>query len=366
MASIKKYETAKGHAWRVQYRSPDGRSRTKQGFRTKAAAQAWADKNATLMHEGQWINPAEGKKKIADYHDAFFATKAHLANSSLRVMRMSWAKWVEPEWGRMPVASVRKSAVQAWLSAHADQPVSVRRAHGVLAGILDLAVDDRAIAVNPARGVSLPRKPEVKQVYLTEKQLVALAEECGDRGGIVMLLGTTGLRWGELAGLQVGDVPDVGNRIKLVRTVTWTGGSFEAGVLKGRESRVVSVPESVMEWVRGVAAGRGADEWLFGKGGVPARRPDAESWFAGAVQRLVSRGVLPERITPHGLRHVAAGLMIGGGANVLAVQRQLGHKDASVTLNTYASLWDQDLDAVGAMMEQRFSDVVGLSWAAVS
>lgn len=53
--------------------------------------------------------------------------------------------------------------------------------------------------------------------------------------------------------------------------------------------------------------------------------------------------------------------MIGGGANVLAVQRQLGHKDASVTLNTYASLWDQDLDAVGAMMEQRFADAVGLS-----
>lgn len=106
-------------------------------------------------------------------------------------------------------------------------------------------------------GVSLPRKPEVKQVYLTEQQLAALAEECGDRDGIVLFLGTTGLRWGELAGLQVGDVPDVGNRIKLVRTVTWTGGSFEAGVLKGRESRVVSVPASVMEWVRGVAAGRG-------------------------------------------------------------------------------------------------------------
>lgn len=57
--------------------------------------------------------------------------------------------------GRMPLASVRKSAVQAWLSAHADQPVSVRRAHGVLAGILDLAVDDRAIAVNPVRGGEL-------------------------------------------------------------------------------------------------------------------------------------------------------------------------------------------------------------------
>lgn len=50
---------------------------------------------------------------------------------------------------------MRKSAVQAWLSAHADQPVSVRRAHDVLADILDLVVDDRAIAVSPARGITL-------------------------------------------------------------------------------------------------------------------------------------------------------------------------------------------------------------------
>lgn len=33
MASIKRYKTARGTAWRVQYRSPDGRSHTKQGFR---------------------------------------------------------------------------------------------------------------------------------------------------------------------------------------------------------------------------------------------------------------------------------------------------------------------------------------------
>ncbi|MCG7252335.1 hypothetical protein [Corynebacterium pseudodiphtheriticum] len=59
------------------------------------------------------------------------------------------------EIGPQPVISVRKSTVHAWLSAHADQPVSVRRTHGVLVDILDLTVDDRAIAVSPARGVTL-------------------------------------------------------------------------------------------------------------------------------------------------------------------------------------------------------------------
>lgn len=39
MASIKRYITAHGHAWRVQYRDPQGKGRTKQGFRTKAEAE---------------------------------------------------------------------------------------------------------------------------------------------------------------------------------------------------------------------------------------------------------------------------------------------------------------------------------------
>lgn len=49
MASIKPYKTAEGKAWRVQYRSPDGKNRTKQGFRTKNEAKAWADKNSTTI-----------------------------------------------------------------------------------------------------------------------------------------------------------------------------------------------------------------------------------------------------------------------------------------------------------------------------
>ena len=68
------------------------------------------------------------------------------------------------------------------------------------------------------------------------------------------------------------------------------------------------------------------------------------------------------RVTPHGLRHVAAGLMISAGANVKVVQRQLGHSSAAMTLDTYAELFDEDLEAVGSAVEEKISDVVGLSW----
>ena len=51
-------------------------------------------------------------------------------------------------------------------------------------------------------------------------------------------------------------------------------------------------------------------------------------------------------ITPHDLRHTAASLAVSAGANVKAVQRMLGHAKASMTLDVYADLFDDDLDVV--------------------
>jgi len=50
-------------------------------------------------------------------------------------------------------------------------------------------------------------------------------------------------------------------------------------------------------------------------------------------------------------RHTAASLAISAGANVKAVQRMLGHAKASMTLDTYADLFDTDLDAVAVNLD---------------
>ena len=47
--------------------------------------------------------------------------------------------------------------------------------------------------------------------------------------------------------------------------------------------------------------------------------------------------------------HVAAGV------NVLALQRMLGHMSAKMTLDTYADLFDDDLDAVAITLHSRYS-----------
>jgi len=44
--------------------------------------------------------------------------------------------------------------------------------------------------------------------------------------------------------------------------------------------------------------------------------------------------------------------MVKSGANVKAIQRQLGHTSAAMTLDVYADLFDEDLDSVGESMNE--------------
>jgi site-specific recombinase XerC len=56
-------------------------------------------------------------------------------------------------------------------------------------------------------------------------------------------------------------------------------------------------------------------------------------------------------MTVHDLRHTAASLAASAGANVKAVQRMLGHASAAMTLDIYADLFDDDLDAVAEALD---------------
>jgi len=89
-------------------------------------------------------------------------------------------------------------------------------------------------------------------------------------------------------------------------------------------------------------------------------RPHAETgWFTAAVPRTEVQA-----LTPHDLRHTCASLAVSAGVNVLALQRMLGHASAKMTLDTYADLFDDDLDAVAVTLHARYSrESVGKMWA---
>jgi len=56
---------------------------------------------------------------------------------------------------------------------------------------------------------------------------------------------------------------------------------------------------------------------------------------------------LPEGLRFYDLRHTCASLLIAHGASVKAVQAQLGHATASITLDTYGHLFPSEMDTLG-------------------
>jgi integrase len=87
---------------------------------------------------------------------------------------------------------------------------------------------------------------------------------------------------------------------------------------------------------------------------VPGRFKPAIGAANEALAQLDPDGrpdLLPEELRLYDLRHTAASLMIRQGASVKAVQRQLGHATASITLDTYGHLFPDELDALAGRLE---------------
>jgi integrase len=62
-------------------------------------------------------------------------------------------------------------------------------------------------------------------------------------------------------------------------------------------------------------------------------------------------GLVPPRLRVHDLRHTAASLWISSGATVKVVQQQLGHKTATLTLDTYSHLFPDELDEQARLVD---------------
>ena len=151
------------------------------------------------------------------------------------------------------------------------------------------------------------------------------------------LLGTTGLRIGEAAGHQVGDLRDGKVRVARQRH----GSVVEPP--KGGRGRDVPVPTFVSAMLE--ASDRPAQEWLFR--GAGSDRLDVHSWRARVFEPAARQTV--GTMVPHELRHTAASLAIASGADVKQVQNMLGHRSATITLDLYGHLWNDD--TVAASMD---------------
>jgi integrase len=229
-------------------------------------------------------------------------------------------------------------------------PASVRKVYGVLSSMLDLAVRDKRLVSNVAKDVKLPRLTKTRHRYLTHHQLEDLTEQLEDREALIVnVLAYCGLRWGELAALRITDVDFLRRRLSVSRSVSDVSGALVWGPTKTHQHRSVPFPVFLAEPLAARCAGRGREELLFPSRAGTALR--VKNFRRDCFDAAASRAGL-EGLHPHELRHTAASLAIASGANVKAVQTMLGHASAAMTLDVYADLFPDDLDAVSEAMGQ--------------
>lgn len=138
---------------------------------------------------------------------------------------------------------------------------------------------------------------------------------------------------------------EVGNVVVVGRLVWSTPKSWER--------RSVPFPAVLGEELAALMVGKARDHLVFTdlRGGVLRNSNWRTRVFRPAVERCrTADGTFPTT-TPHDLRHTAASLAVSARANVKAVQRMLGHAKASMTLDTYADLFDEDLDEVADRLD---------------
>ncbi|MEU7628664.1 site-specific integrase [Nocardia sp. NPDC049220] len=364
MATIEPYTLTGGQTrYRVRYRKPDGKQTDKRGFRRKRDAEQFANTVEVKKMSGEYVAPSLGRLTIAEMGAVWLARQVHMKESWAVRVDSIWRVHVEPYWGARAVASITRPEVRDWIAGLHRAPSTVSDIHGVLSAILEEAVDERRIPANPAAGVQLPRRVPVDHNYLTHGQVAALAAEA-KYPEIVILLAYSGMRWGEMAALRPRDADLDRRRIRIARSASKVNSRSVIGAPKTWEMRTVAIPTEVAELLRPVFdAQRDPNGLLWARpDGEPLRPPTTTHWFGGAVRRCIAastprdRGGEPTgpatfpRVTAHQLRHTAASLMIQSGAHVKTVQRQLGHKTATMTLDTYGHLFPDDLDDVADRM----------------
>ena len=347
MASIAKRPDGR---WRARYRDTSNKEHAKH-FARKIDAQRWLDLVTVSIETGTYVAPRAGHITVSEWSESWLVTKIDLKQTTRATYKQLLRKHVLPTWGPVRISEIGHAAVAVWVADLSTKGLSastVRQTHRVFSLLLGHAVADGRLARNPCSGVPLPRAAQRTQRFLTPTEVESLVDGAGDYGLAVRFLAYTGVRFGELAALRIQHLDLLRRRAAIVEAMAEVGGRAVFGTPKSHQSRTVAFSRQLAEELSTYVEGKTVDDFVFSapNGGVLRNRNFRRNVFDAAALCAGLRG-----LTPHDLRHTAASLAIASGANVKVVQQMLGHKSATMTLDLYGHLFEDQLDAVAEAME---------------
>jgi integrase len=205
----------------------------------------------------------------------------------------------------------------------------------------------RDIPDNPAAKVKAPtvRRPPVHAMTVEEAGELVRSVRGEWIEHIVRFLLGSGVRIGEAVALNQGDIQDGFVRLRRSKTTL--------RAVRVSEDGMAALHEAVRQAPR-----RGPDEPIFFSP-RPNRQGVRDRLDRGSVQhalpRVLERAGL-RRVTPHGLRHGVATLMLADGVPMQMIAEQLGHRNPGMTAKVYAHVDPRLLIKAMAVLDEAVSE----------
>ena len=373
-------EQSGSESWRVRYADAEGRVRSISGFASQAQAQSYADSlrdTGSQRRAAGWIDPDAGLLTVQAWSVLWLPT-LRVSERTEENYRRDLRLHVLTRWGETALSAVNAAEINRWagqLLGAGYAPATVASLVKLLSRLLTDAVDARLIPMNPVH--HRPRRgprvltPVTERVWATPEQVVQVAENATALGGATMGLlivtaAWTGMRWGEIAGLQRCNLHlDDG----ILRVDRYLGGLHESGTRlwlgppkTNASIRTVSLPPFLIDLLRehlaqtdGVPVFSGPQGGWLRRSNMDRRviRPAADGTIHLPSARMPLEPVQPG-LTFHGLRHSHKTWLIADGAPEIAQARRLGHHLDDRVVETYSHVAPEVEQRLLAGLEARW------------
>ncbi len=204
----------------MKYKLPSGLEVSESGFETKASALAWGRDQETRIRDGRWTDPNAGRITVSEWIDRWLPLQ-DVGISTEENREYLIRRFIRPAWGASELGSLSTEEITKWENALPARTGISRRVAGDARSLLGTILGDAAatkpplIPYNPAlrprnRGRRTGRRLALapQRVWATPLQVLLVAERAAlltgrdDDFTMVITIAYTGLRWGEVIGLE--------------------------------------------------------------------------------------------------------------------------------------------------------------------
>ena len=341
-----------GPGWRIREQVGGKKLTIESGYPTKTAAKAAMTRMTADRWRGDYIDPRAGRVTLNSWIDAWWPSyAATLKPTTQRTEDSRVRNHIRPILGDLPLDEVDTLEIQRFVSRLAAgdyqvrgkpgrrlSPKTIRNSHAILHKLLDAAVSQRLLRVNPAGSTGLPRVRRQEMRFLTTPEIGRLLAACPPHWKpLVLLLVATGLRYGEATALRAGRVDVLAGRLEVLEAMHdgMNGVPIFTDPKSERSRRTVTFPLAVGHALAPLLVDKGRDELVFRD--LDGQRPVTRNFRQRVWPRILDEAGLG-RVRLHDLRHTHVAHLISAGRPLTAISRRMGHASISVTSDVYGHL----------------------------